>query len=1164
MKKSLLLLVSLLVSVASFAQWTKPVPKATDTFKYSERKGDNAGDTVVYYLYNKDAGAFLNQGNAWGTQATIANKGLKVMVSKYLPTAEGDEAVAEWDGKTILIADSCESKKNWFDLVITVDQGAITGCYVDHGSQADYMFELESVGNGVYKIFAADVNPVANTASQNYKPYLGVSGNTQEANGTVIDANIDSSEDAGAWINWQFISEADYEAYLPLIEQYDAAMALQAKIEEVKANPDYASISTADAEKVLANTNSTTEALKAATNKLAAGIKNIEFGGATEDNPMDATKFLLNPNFDSDASGWTNTFEGGKTGTNIGHQGAKYDNGEVHIQAFIEAWANSAFSTAISSRALGVGQISQTVADMPQGKYKFTVDAISNNQDGKEVHGVELFATGGDLNVFKKVVTGNGLPEHFEITFVNDGDEITMGVRTTEECTANWIALDNFTLTYYGPTTKSPEELGLEAAIAAAEEAYPEESFEEVIANKADKDAFAAAVEAGKAATGDFAAATEAIETAQKALDASKKSYAAYVAQVEKVRDLIANADLQGDKADLISDYCMEGNETEPDEENPYGSADYILVNLEPTAAQIEEETARIEKLSKEAFAESLVEGMDCTFLLTNANFTEGNSTGWTVNVNPTNFAWTGGLLNVPVCESWHSYFDISQEVEAPAGVYSISLNGFCRLDDGVDSEVPAEVYLNNFATRLQNLNGAPIPAEEAVDGVNAYLTNGAAGAWTQNPIFQDKEGNPCKRQSPADNTDSEVDGGYVPNGMEGASVAFSAGRYQAVAYGLCEGGKLTIGVRNRLSTHVWALWGNFKLTYMGKNLEALQSILPTFVEQLSSYEEENVNDLTNPMIKTIDDAIAKGNSASDADDMYDALIEVNSALIDAKANKEAVEAFKVEEEALNAVCEEYPDADQSPAEALADAIAGYAELTTPELESLTVKMQDAEKAIIFGSASEDSPADITKLFIVNPDFNEGNINGWTDTFTAGNHGFQNNATYGEGVIDQFMEAWRQTTADNPATLDDGSLSQEITLPVGSYVLSADIIAKNQLNDTAEEKAPVTGMYLFAGETRVEVDADSEEPARIEIPFVMEEAGTIAIGVVTESATGNWLVADNFKLECKGADITAIKTVTSSSSANGIYTVSGARVSTLQKGINIVNTNGVVRKVLVK
>ena len=65
--KSILLTVAMLVTTLTAAgQWVKPTV---------ESKGDFVvGDTV--YLYNTGAQMFLTQGNAYGTQASVADEGL--------------------------------------------------------------------------------------------------------------------------------------------------------------------------------------------------------------------------------------------------------------------------------------------------------------------------------------------------------------------------------------------------------------------------------------------------------------------------------------------------------------------------------------------------------------------------------------------------------------------------------------------------------------------------------------------------------------------------------------------------------------------------------------------------------------------------------------------------------------------------------------------------------------------------------------------------------------------------------------------------------------------------------------------------------------------------------------------------------------------------------
>lgn len=1186
MKKSLLLLASLLMSLGTFAQWKAPTPSKTQ---------EMATDGTAQFLYNVEAGGFFAGGNDWGTRASVTS----VADSVKFVSVDGDlynfACFPASKGSWLYV--SCNNfDAMWVDAPNAVANDSYPGTDT---------WMLEKQANGSYKIYNKDFQGTFGRA----EIYRGLKGDTRvymndPENVYEVNEEMVPSVTGKFYDEWYFIDSVEYKALQPKVELYVKALALEGKISEVQtADPDYnlsalnavynntsstmeeleAAIALADEIMVLKNAldnavatypnldfsaqkavydnvASTKDAIVAAQGQVKEIINNYLSEQASFETPIDFSTVIGDG---SSADPWTRDFTGeGEVGSHSTNTWSTEANGGADgtdmTTPFVEHWTGS-------GGILSDQKIYQVFKSAAPGLYKFNVNARAYSEAGGIDHFEGLSMYFGEesidlqeetpmfLSGSKCVLWKKGGFTIFAI--VKEAKDIELGFNI-KGANFNWLAFKETSLKYYGNDNVE------ENLAKLIKQDYAFEAYEEENANPELIQAYNDAVEKLDNAISieDIKAAALEASEAKSELDKNVAAYEKYLAKVEEIRESVAVGDLVSIKGEILADYTMEGNEVAPgeDEDFPCGSADYILINHELTTAQVEEEITRISELYKEALAESLYEGKDCTNLLSDADFSNANGEGWTVGKLGAPGAWTGGLIpGFPVCEAWHKTFDIYQEITVPNGIYAVSLNGFVRRDSGADVE--AEVYMNDFATKFKDIQEGGIPMDDnAIDGFNCYLSNGtSSAALTQNPIFEGSH-----RQSPNDATDTTTDNLYAPNGMEGASVAFSAGRYEAVAYGLVQDGKIRLGVRNTRNDD-WCLWGNFKLTYMGKNFEALQAILPSFVEQLSTFEEENADYLTTPTVTAIDAAIVKGNEAGDADEMYEALGEVNSTLVAAQANKAAVEAFKAEEEALNAVCEEYPDADQSPAEALADAIAGYADLTTAELEALTAKMKDAEKSIIFGSASEDNPADITNLFIENPDFNGGNINGWTDTFTAGNHGFQNNSTYGteESIIDQFVEAWRASTAATPTPLDNGSISQEITLPAGSYVLSADVVAKNQAD---AEDPSVTGMYLFAGENRTPVSADSESPARFEVPFVMAEAGTIAIGLVVEETNGNWLAADNFKLVCKGADITAIKTITSSSSANGIYTVSGARVSTLQKGINIVNTNGVVRKVLVK
>ena len=274
-QKLLFLLVSFLSSVAAMAQWVKPVPQSVDTWQYSSE-----GDTTVYYLYNKGAGAFFTEGNDWGTRASIGSTGLKVAISKYVPKD------GEWDGKTVLFNDWSIAKQAWKQVFIDNENAA----YVDHNGQANYWWEIEAQGSGLYRIKGADINPQYNSATygQTSGAFFGVSYATDE-NTTIISPLIDIAEDNTAHVDWCFVTPEAYEAYLPKQEVYEAAVALGAKIEEAKG---YA-LNTTDAEAVYGNTSSTKEQLVAATDAVQEAINAYKESAASPENPQDLTDVYI-------------------------------------------------------------------------------------------------------------------------------------------------------------------------------------------------------------------------------------------------------------------------------------------------------------------------------------------------------------------------------------------------------------------------------------------------------------------------------------------------------------------------------------------------------------------------------------------------------------------------------------------------------------------------------------------------------------------------------------------------------------------------------------------------------------------------------------------------------------------------------------------------------
>jgi len=159
---------------------------------------------------------------------------------------------------------------------------------------------------------------------------------------------------------------------------------------------------------------------------------------------QDMTSYITNPYFDGNVSGWTVNMPGAQ---NKGYQSAYYNNGDVYIYQFIEAWIPS-------GNYLGAGELSQTLSGLPEGQYVLEADIIAKDQSGKynPVSGVYLFGE-SEVTYTTSVSTGDSSPLHFSLTFYNKGSQLTLGLRTASDCTANWVAMDNVTLTYDGEVT---------------------------------------------------------------------------------------------------------------------------------------------------------------------------------------------------------------------------------------------------------------------------------------------------------------------------------------------------------------------------------------------------------------------------------------------------------------------------------------------------------------------------------------------------------------------------------------------------------------------------------------------------------------------------------------------------------------------------------------
>ena len=1110
-----------------------------------------------YVLYNVGAGKYFSQGCNWATQASLHETPLAVRFT--LP-----------EGKTLedacLLLNDFNLYTNSWKLAFFDNE---TQMYTDRGSQANIYWQVVSQGNNVYRLQASEENPT-------FKPsvYPGFVGRDEavtdrgDNHGRGVGEDADPlspflEEGEGHHIDWQFFSVPQLEEwnkYFDDLAIYNQSVKLKEQIEKA----EVFGVDVSAAVSVYNNLNSTIEQMQQAIINLQVAMAN-SLSGATETNPLDATFLIQNNDFSAgNADGWDITYKGGTTeATNIGYQGASYSNGDVTISGFIEAWKDSN-----TPNYLGDGSITQTIPSLPAGKYMLGVDVIANNQGRKSVDSnpnglpddVELFAqASADGKTYKtNMATRNGAPEHFEFTFVHTGGDMTMGLRVIgsaeAQMPANWIAMDNLTLTYYGEVKEDPDKVLMDLAIAEALKVYPLESLGDVVAYVGDKEAFKAIVEEAWAATEGYQELLEKVNAAKKQLDASVAAYANFSTKYEGWKARMVDFDFENDLwfayCDFIDGMSEEGSPY------PEETPEEVLTKQDLTIEQINAYIDLVDDLFRKAFSASLTDGSDVTLLLKNADLVNG-SAGWTTSASGGNFL-PGGYELYHCFEAWHATnFNFSQTIEdLPIGVYELSTQGYVRYLDGQSAidqaenrpaNIPIYIFMNDSKANLPNW----IEYGQEPGFFNDFNEQLSANGWWSS-------------QSSATFL-TDANGLEYPDNMTAAAAAFAKGDYTVRTYGLVanEGESFTLGLKGDVSeAQYWPLWGQFKLTYRGFNPEVIAEALDAALPMI---------DTSKPMAKSLftratelQEAAATAKAADDGEKMFAVLKDIYALTEDINNSVILFSKLQTAVDDLIAVANEFDSPAKAEALALATEIqSGIDELKleNADAEAYLVKISAMKTKLRLpanvNEANDDAPVNVTAV-IETPGFEKDGTNsiyGWTATGQKFGNDDQLSALA--------LESWESVF----------HIYQDIIgLPEGTYTL--------KVNGWQRTASPT---YLYAeseGQTFEKelikladgMPAGLSEPSTLigardmfdEVTFmntlVVKAAGDkLRIGVrKDETTSADWIVIDEFQLWYHGAnsqlnpDSDGIEDVANSQTVKVEYfTLDGRKANSLQKGIMI-------------
>ena len=1163
-------------------------------------------DTV--YVYNVKAKMWLNQGNDWGTQANLLEKGgLKLAFVPNKTNGVPNGTVSIYGYSTGQWTDKWEWKRLYYNG--KDDNGGTV--YVDYGKGSINKCNWEVYLNSEKKTFELQADTIefksettCTRVGMNSKDLNEVTHpQSKFENGQTVRPLLDMSSEnkADYGVEWMAVSPEAYDCYM---YRKDEMMDIINKAIE-------AGINVGNAVTVYNDENSTLAQLKEAAQYVKDMTRNKAMEGASSSNVIDITEYIPNADCNS-ATGWDIVCPDADNDGNVGsgghgftwrHGGGSYivDEDAHECTSFIERWVhkNSKYGstnkeeTDTNNGHLSNSSVSQTLKNLPKGGYMITA-YVNACQQGKQeadasyrVDGVYLYAKAGGNEKTVKVATAAGKPEKVTLSVIVDGDtdlsEMTFGMKT-DNTTANWVFLDDVTVQYFGSDAM------FMAVQAAKDEA----------AKAADK-------VGGYSCMTDYQDAVYALQGQIDDLDATATTQDEVDQLLNQLRSAMADADENvalyekltslGDELTLLTTNA-DGKYDNTDLQAAYDNCgtgetyDDLCGSYSLNNADLKAYIEKLQTLMVSTRKSAVKEGADCTEdLLTNPTFE--SATGWNN---------TGAAINTTYqnAESYQGTFNLYQDItNIPHGVYEITVQAMHRVDNNDNA---SKLYPNDVNEITACLYGNDITAKFA----SPYSYGMAEQKVTQG------------------NADYAFNGKYIPNSMEGfaAACAESNEAYLTKVYALVTDGTLRVGVKEeaRPAGHSsdWAIFDNFKITYRGTSEAVLQQCVTPLIAQANALLEGKMYEGAKSSLQKV---VAAVNATLDMDNIKALALEIKNA-------QAAIDAYKPLATAIENVKARY-ESNETTATTSAEAKAIYnASLEKAEdaYSNGTVAEENIETAIkelnkgytkyliydVVAAAENGASVDISKV-INNYNFATMDKTGWTIKVTqnaaggfqkdnnikavefydnkgfdlyqelvgmpAGTYKLSARAYYrlkGSGDIDDAINAFVYYANSKEADAEPVAKSDVKSIYTGA--ITADEVGKVNLTST-EGMSPYNGSYyvpnnMTTGQRFLTSDEIGPKYDSEEITFDYDGTSPFYIGVAnTNKKVGNdWTFVKSFKLSY-------VKSTTGIENINGekagdvvstkIYDINGVQYNSLKPGVNIVKSvmsdgSVKVRKVVVK
>ena len=729
-----------------------------------------------------------------------------------------------------------------------------------------------------------------------------------------------------------------------------------------------------------------------------------------------------------------------------------------------------------------------------------------------------------------------------DFTVLGDGT-LTFGFRTVST-TANWVAVDNFKLTYYGNDDNLAQQVvreSLEKLTASWSDLIEEQAF---ICSQAIENKYNIVVEETNAA---LAASVE-----QDSLISLNKRLLAVIDELKA--DVDAYSSVQNILDDAMDATVYFGDENTGyypyfDKANKFIKTNEFYNMIE---TQISERTFvpdsintihdNMVKLFKEDLWTLVKAGevTDLYGLLASPDFTDNKTSGWNDYPSAAN----------NVAEKFFGYagiqsFDVYQELKGvPNGTYIITMKGFCR-----------PVMYDSFTTAWETDPAQTVQAY-LYGNTSSVLVKHVLSEGSDQPYITNSDGNTNDKQTAA------VEGKYFANNRASAEKAFSIGQYVNTLQCVVTDGVLRFGVKMNTdngSSGNWTTFDEFRVNYLGEDANAYLTALTELFNETYKYFEKLYS---GNIYATVDVVNELNNALMEAEDLINSFstdVARITASMDrlkaAKANAET--SVKAVEDLSTLVSKMYEKGDELEMNGYnSDELIVICEeieekfytnnlASIAEINEYTIKLHSAvTKAIMnldANGASEDNPTDVTAV-LTNPGFSkvvdgveQNTGEGWIMEKDGGNNSANNseyklyqklyglNPGYYKLSCNGYYRAGGYRVA--AAAHRDKKEQLNALLYAGTYFVPLKSIIEdgkttpqaadnvNVADSLTTEENPVTAWYIPNAMADAQ-PAFANGDYLNEMFFEVTEAGQmIEIGVKKDEHIGDdWTIFDSFKL----------------------------------------------------